>query len=223
MKIEHTSEIKSTRFFTTLSPKDKFPENMELKLSLRGTNILENFAWTFIDIHYLLMDRKKEMKRIILKNDDFSNSSFKLKINTGELVNKVRIGLYFKNEVSGNQYLDKILVEDNDPKISNLIFLPTLKEIIKDREPIEFLEKLRSMSSDNFQDLLDRDLPTLQALIDKAPEKVFYYWALADKIIKLTAISKLPLKYLDFAVESYYKEYHEGKLHLGLNHENILL
>ena len=32
MKIEHTSEIKSTRFFTTLSPKDKFPENMELNL-----------------------------------------------------------------------------------------------------------------------------------------------------------------------------------------------
>jgi hypothetical protein len=221
MKIEHTSEVKSTRFFTTLSPKDKFPENMELKLSLRGTNILENFAWTFIDIHYLLMDGKKEMKRIILKNDDFSNSSFKLKINTGELVNKVRIGLYFKNEVSGNQYLDKILVEDNDPKISNLIFLPTLKEIIKDREPIEFLEKLRSMSSDNFQDLLDRDLPTLQALIDKAPEKVFYYWALADKIIKLTAISKLPLKYLDFAVESYFNEYYDGKFRLGFNLENI--
>lgn len=223
MKIEHTSEIKSTRFFTTLSPKDKFPENMELNFSLRGINILENFEWAFIDFHYLLLNERKEIKRIILNQDDFSNSSFQLKINTGELVNKIRIGLYFKYDVSNDQYLHKILVDDNEPKISNLIFLPTLKEIIKDREPIEFLEKIRSMSIDNFQDLLDRDLPALHALIDKAPERVFYYWALADKIIKLTATSKLPLNYLDFAVESYYKEYYEGKLHLGLNHENILI
>lgn len=223
MKIEHSSLLTSNRFFTTLSPKNKFEENLRLTLALSGNNIIENFDWAFVDLHYQLMENKKEIKRIFLNRDDFRETPLSIKINTGDLLSKIRIGLYFKNEISSDQYLHKILVDDNEPKMSNLIFLPTLKEIIKDREPIEFLEKLRAMSNDNFQDLLDRDLPTLHALIDKAPERVFYYWALADKIIKLTATSKLPLNYLDFAVESYYKEYHEGKLRLGLNCENILV
>jgi hypothetical protein len=224
MKIEHSSLLTSNRFFTTISPKNRFEENLRLTLSLRGNNIIENFDWAFVDLHYQLMDNKKETKRIFLNREDFRETPFSIKINTGDLLSKIRIGLYFKKEVSPNQFLDKILVDDNDdPKISNLIFLPTLRETIQNKEPIEFIEKLRAMSSDNFQDILDTELPALHALMDKAPERVFYYWALADKIIKTTATSKLPLSYLDFAVESYFNEYHEGKLRLGFNLENILV
>jgi hypothetical protein len=222
MKIEHSSLLTSNRFFTTLSPKNRFEENLRLTLTLRGNNIIENFDWAFVDFHYQLMDNKKEIKRIFLKQDDFCETTLNLKINTGDLLSKIRIGLYFKKD-SANQFLDKILVDDNDPKVSNLIFLPTLREIIQNREPIEFIEKLRAMSTDNFQDLLDTELPALHALMDRVPERVFYYWALADKIIKISATSKLPLSYLDFAVESYFNEYHDGKFRLGFNLENILV
>ena len=223
MKIEHSSLLTSNRFFTTISPKNRFEENLRLTLSLRGNNIIENFDWAFVDLHYQLMDNKKEINRIFLKQDDFCETTLNLKINTGDLLSKIRIGLYFKKEVSSNQFLDKILVDDNDHKISNLIFVPTLRETIQNREPIEFIEKLRVMSIDNFQDILDTELPALHALMEKAPERVYYYWALADKIIKTTSTTKLPLSYLDLAVESYFNEYHEGKLRLGFNLENILV
>lgn len=223
MKIEHSSLLTSNRFFTTLSPKNRFEENLRLTLSLRGNNIIEDFDWAFVDFHYQLMNDKREIKRMFLNQDDFNETLLSVKINTGDLLSKIRIGLYFKREVSPNQFLDKILVDDNDPKISNLIFLPTLRETIQRREPIEFMEKLRCMSIDNFQDLLDTDLPALHALMDKAPERVFYSWALADKIIKTTATSKLPLSYLDFAVESYFNKYHECKFRLGFNLENRLV
>jgi len=219
MKIEHSSLLTSNRFFTTLSPKNRFEENLRLTLSLRGNNVLENFDWAFVDFHYQLMNDKREIKRIFLNQDDFNETSLSVKINTGDLLNKIRIGLYFKKD-SANQFLDKILVDDNDHKISNLIFLPTLRETIQRGEPIEFIEKLRSMSVDNFQDLLDTELPALHALMDKAPERVFYYWALADN---KTASGKLPLSYLHFAVESYFNEYHDCKFRLGFNLENILV
>ncbi|MBK8369228.1 MAG: hypothetical protein IPL10_18090 [Bacteroidetes bacterium] len=224
MKIEHSSLLTSNRFFTTISPKNRFEENLRLTLSLRGNNIIENFDWAFVDLHFQLMDNKKETKRIFLNRDDFRETAFSIKINTGDLLSKIRIGLYFKKEVSSNQFLDKILVADNDDhKISNLIFLPTLRETIQNREPIEFIEKLRVMSIDNFQDILDTELPALHALMEKAPERVYYYWALADKIIKITATSQLPLSYLDSAAESYFNEYHDGKFRLGFNLENILV
>ena len=144
MKIEHSSLLTSNRFFTTISPKNRFEENLRLTLSLRGNNIIENFDWAFVDLHYQLMDNKKEINRIFLKQDDFCETTLNLKINTGDLLSKIRIGLYFKKEVSSNQFLDKILVDDNDHKISNLIFLPTLRETIQNREPIEFIEKIWS-------------------------------------------------------------------------------
>lgn len=223
MKIEHSSLLTSNRFFTTLSPKNKFEENLRLTLALSGNNIIENFDWAFVDLHYQLMNNKKEIKRIFLIGEDFRETPFSIKINTGDLLSKIRIGLYFKKEVSSNQYLDKVLEDDNEPKTSNLIFLPTLRETIQRGEPIEFIEKLRAMSTDNFQDLLDTELPALHALMDRVPERVFYYWALADKIIKISATSKLPISYLDFAVESYFNEYHDGKFRLGFNLEKILV
>jgi hypothetical protein len=57
------------------------------------------------------MDNKKEIKRIFLKQDDFCETTLNLKINTGDLLSKIRIGLYFKKD-SANQFLDKILVDD---------------------------------------------------------------------------------------------------------------
>ncbi|MBK6984340.1 MAG: hypothetical protein IPH32_06100 [Bacteroidetes bacterium] len=104
MKIEHSSLLTSNRFFTTISPKNRFEENLRLTLSLRGNNIIENFDWAFVDLHFQLMDNKKETKRIFLNRDDFRETAFSIKINTGDLLSKIRIGLYFKKEVSSNQF-----------------------------------------------------------------------------------------------------------------------
>ena len=98
MKIEHTSHIKKNNYFSNITPKDRFNENLELSLSLRGESIPRNFERGFIDFHYQLMNHKIEIKRIFVNQEDLGNP-FKLKINTGDLLLKIRIGLYFKRKV----------------------------------------------------------------------------------------------------------------------------
>ncbi|MBK8368154.1 MAG: hypothetical protein IPL10_12260 [Bacteroidetes bacterium] len=74
------------------------------------------------------------------------------------------------------------------------------------------MEKIRRLDSENLESILDTDLPFLKALMDKGFRKVFYLWALSDTIIKMTAKSKIPLSYLDDAVELFYHEYYDGKI-----------
>jgi hypothetical protein len=57
-------------------------------------------------------------------------------------------------------------------------------------------------------------------LIDKVSDRVFYLWAISDKIVKMSSTSKIPLSYLDGAVESYFNEYYDGKVSLGLTLQN---
>jgi hypothetical protein len=218
MKIEHTSHIKKNNYFSSITPKNRFNENLELSLSLRGESILGNFERGFIDFHYQLMNHKIEIKRIFVNQEDLGNP-FKLKINTGDLLLKIRIGLYFKRKVS-NQYLDTSLMDFEVPDTSNFINISLLKHLISLGEKIEFLEKIRLMGPENFQHLIDTDLTNLEALIDKVSDRVFYLWAISDKIVKMSSTSKIPLSYLDGAVESYFNEYYDGKVSLGLTLQN---
>jgi hypothetical protein len=218
MKIEHTSHIKKNNYFSNITPKDRFNENLELSLSLRGESIPRNFERGFIDFHYQLMNHKIEIKRIFVNQEDLGNP-FKLKINTGDLLLKIRIGLYFKRKVS-NQYLDTSLMDFEVPDTSNFINISLLKHLISLGEKVEFLEKIRLMGPENFQHLIDTDLTNLEALIDKVSDRVFYLWAISDKIVKMSSTSKIPLSYLDGAVESYFNEYYDGKVSLGLTLQN---
>ena len=218
MKIEHTSHIKKNNYFSSITPKNRFNENLELSLSLKGESILGNFERGFIDFHYQLMNHKIEIKRIFVNQEDLGNP-FKLKINTGDLLLKIRIGLYFKRKVS-NQYLDTSLMDFEVPDTSNFINISLLEHLISLGEKIEFLEKIRLMGPENFQHLIDTDLTNLEALIDKVSDRVFYLWAISDKIVKMSSTSKIPLSYLDGAVESYFNEYYDGKVSLGLTLQN---
>lgn len=218
MKIEHTSHIKKNNYFSSITPKDRFNENFELSLSLRGESIPRNFERGFIDLHYQLMHNKTEIKRIFLNQEDLT-VPFKLKINTGDLLLKIRIGLYYKRQVS-NQYLDISLMDFEEPDTSNFINISLLKHLTSLDEKVEFLEKIRLMSPENFQHLIDTDLTHLEALIDKTSDRVFYLWAISDTIIKMSSTSKIPLSYLDRAVESYYNEYCDGKVGLGVTLQN---
>jgi hypothetical protein len=219
MKIEHTSHIKKNNYFSSITPKDRFNENLELSLSLRGESILGNFERGFIDFHYQLMNHKIEIKRIFVNQEDLGNP-FKLKINTGDLLLKIRIGLYFKRKVS-NQYLDTSLMDFEEPDTSNFINISLLKHLISHDEKVEFLEKIRLMRPENFQHLIDTDLTNLEALLDKVSDRVFYLWAISDKIVKMSSTSKIPLSYLNGAVESYFNEYYDGKVSLGLTLKNF--
>lgn len=219
MKIKHKTHIKNINYFSSITPKDRFNENIALTLSFKeGESISRNFERGFIDLHYQLMNNKIEIKRIFLNQEDLSNT-FKLKINTGDLLLKIRIGLYFKRKVS-NQYLDISLMDFEKSDTSNFINISLLKHLISFDEKVEFLEKIRLMSPENFQHLIDTDLTNLKALIDKVSDRVFYLWTISDTVVKMSSTSKIPLSYLDGAVESYYNDYHDGKVSLGLNLQN---
>ena len=215
MKIEHSSIIKTNSFFYSITPKERFSDNLELSLFLRGNNTDGNFERGFIDLHYQLIDNKTEVKRFFIRSEDLS-TPFKFKINTGDLVFKIRIGVYFTRKKSG-QHFHISLIDIFESEISNFITLPLLKELIAKDEKVEFLEKIRRLDSENLESILDTDLPSLKALLDKGSRKVFYLWALSDTIIKMTAKSKIPLSYLDDAVELFYHEYYDGKIALGFN------
>lgn len=218
MKIDHTSHINKNNYFSSITPKERFNENLELFLLLKGESISRNFERGFIDLHYQLMNDNTEIKRIFLNQEDLSNT-FKLIINTGDLLLKIRIGLYFKRKCS-NQYLDISLMDFEKPDTSNFINISLLKHLISFDEKVEFLEKIRLMSPENFLHLIETDLTNLKALIDKVSDRVFYIWAISDTVVKMSSTSKIPLSYLDGAVKSYYNEYHDGKVSLSLNLKN---
>jgi hypothetical protein len=215
MKISHNTALGKSRYFASIYPKDRFTPYLEIKMSLKGASVLNNFEYGFLDLHYSLFDGFREIERVMITKTDFINQTFLYHLNTGDLISKIRIGLYFneKNGIEGSLLIS--VIDISEPK--NLISLnfPQLKESILFGPTIGFLEKLRSIEADNFQHLLDRDLGALEALIDEASGRTFNLWVLADTILKSSASSKLPLLYLDLAVERYYNEYHEGKKRLG--------
>jgi len=216
MKISHNTILSKSRYFASIYPKDRFTPYLEIKMSLKGLAELDNFEYGFLDFHYSLFDGFRETERVMITKTDFINQTFIYHINTGDLISKIRIGLYFneKNRIEGTLLIS--VCDISEPK--NLISLnfPQLKESILFGPTIRFLGKLRSIEPENFQHLLDRDLGALEALIDEVSGRTFNLWALADTILKSSACSKLPLQYLDMAVERYNNEYHEGKKRLGL-------
>lgn len=218
MKINHTAHITSTRHFCTISPKDRFEQNLVLKLSFSNEKNIENFTHGFIDFHFQLFDGFKEIKRRQLTKDDFLQLSLEHYINTGELISKIRIGVYFQSNL--NHELNIILEETTDPPIDNSIDFSQLKQSIMFGPTIDFLENLRSMRHTTFESIISDRLSELENCMNEYAGKTFNKWVLADTILKLSAQSKIPFHFLDFAVENYFEEYDNGKKRLGLNYQN---
>jgi hypothetical protein len=158
----------------------------------------------------------------MLYQKDFIFQPFRYKINTGDLVSEIRIGIYLRQEAPGDQFLVKSLKDLEEAEISNSINFSRLKEVISHEPTIDFLQKIRAMNPQNFRQLLDRDLDALEALMDKGSNRVFNLWCLVDTIVKLVSSSKLPSYYLDMAVQTYFNEYADGKEALGFNNLEIL-
>ena len=218
MKINHTAHITSTRHFCTISPKDRFEQNLFLKLSFSNENNIENFTHGFIDFHYSLFDGFKEIKRRQLTKNDFLELSLEHYINTGELISKIIIGIYFQSNL--NHELNIILEETTYSPTDNSIGFSQLQQSIIFGPTVDFLEKLRSMRHTTFESIISDRLSELENCINEYSGKTFNKWALADTILKLSAQSKISLHFLDFAVENYFEEYDNGKKRLGLNYQN---
>jgi hypothetical protein len=217
MNINHTSTLVSNKLFCSFLPDNRYPQNLELSLSIKGGDVYENFDRGFVDFHYQMFNGKKEIKRIMLYQKDFIFQPFRCKINTGDLISKISIGIYLRQVAPGDQYLVKALRDLEEGEISNSINFNRLKEVISHEPTFDFLGKIRAMNPQNFRQLLDRDLDALEALMDKGPNRVFNLWCLVDTIIKLVSSSKLPSYYLDMAVQTYFNEYADGKEALGFN------
>jgi hypothetical protein len=218
MKINHTAHISSNKHFCTISPKDRFEQNLVLNLSFYNKNNIDNFTHGFIDFHYQMFDGFKEIKRRLLTKEDFLQLSLEHYINTGELISKIRIGVYFQSNL--NHELNIKLEETMDPPIDNSIGFSLLKQSIMFGPSIEFLERLRSMRHTTFESIISDRLSELENCMNEYSGKTFNKWALADTILKLSAQSKISLHFLDFAVENYFEEYDNGKKRLGLNYQN---
>lgn len=220
MKISHNTALSKSRYFASIYPKDRFTPYLEIKMALKGLSVSDNFEYGFLDFHYSLFDGFREIERVMITKTDFINQTFLYHINTGDLISKIRIGLYFNenNGIEGTLFIS--VCDISEPKNIESFDFHQLKESILFGPTVGFLEKLRSIKPENFQHLLDRDLGALEALIDEASGRTFNLWVLADAILKSSACSKLPLQYLDMAVERYHNEYHEGKKRLGFLTEN---
>ncbi len=218
MKINHTAHISANRHFCTISPNDRFEQNLILKLCFNHESNIDNFTHGFIDFHYRLLDGFKEIKRVQLSKVDFSELSFINNICTGDLLSRIRIGVYFRNNL--NHELKIELFETSDSPVDNSIDFDQLKYSITFGPTIEFLEKLRSMRHKTFETIINDRLSELENCICQYSGKTFNTWALADTILKRSAQSKIPLHFLDLAVENYFNEYDNGKKRLGLNFQN---
>ena len=217
MSINHTSTLVSNKSFCSFLPDNRYPQNLELSLSIKGGDVYENFDKGFVDFHYRMWNGKIECKRILLSQKDFIFQPFRCKINTGDLIIKISIGIYLRQKAEGDQFLIKSLKDLEEGEISNSINFNRLKEVISNEPNINFLQKIRAMNPQNFRQLLDRDLDALEAFMDKGSNRVFNLWCLVDTIIKLVSSSKLPSYYLDMAVQTYFNEYADGKEALGFN------
>jgi hypothetical protein len=218
MKINHTAHISSNKHFCTISPKDRFEQNLVLKLSFSNETNIENFTHGFIDFHYQLFDGFKEIKRRQLTKDDFLQLSLEHYINTGELLSKIRIGVYFQSNL--NHELNIKLEETMDSPVDNSVDFFQLQQSIIFGPSIEFIEKLRSMRHTTFASIISDRLSELENCMNEYSGKTFNKWALADTILKHSAQSKISLHFLDLAVENYFEEYDNGKKRLGLSYQN---
>lgn len=182
------SKYQITRFnrnknIVTISSQKGFERNLELFLSLRGEQAIENFEWAYIDLNYYLFDCFVERKRVILSYQDFLDP-YSLNINTGEFLFRIQIGAFF---VSKNPMysINADLIIRNQPGIPASLRMDKIHEAIIFGPTVEFLEIFRSMSDENFLQIINTDIDNLEARIDEGCGRHFNYWVLADRIQRI--------------------------------------
>jgi hypothetical protein len=172
------SKYQITRFnrdknIVTISSRKGFGQNLELFLSLRGDEAIENFEWGYIDLDYYLFDSFVERKRVILSYQDFLDS-YSLNINTGELLFRIKIRAFFVSKDPMYSINAELLIR-SQPGILASLRMDKVHEAIIFGPTVEFLEIFRSMSDENFIQIINTDIDNLEARIDEGCGRHFNY------------------------------------------------
>ena len=215
MKLSHHTQLLGKKHFCGFRSNFGFTPSFQTELSFETFNLnaLVNLRCS-IDFYYNLTNGVKERQRIHFTKVDLCDGVYNCSINSGDLINKVIISLYYEFSsravIDLNVSLTECLNQKNDGNFEQLI------NYLKRDELVNFVQELRSFLPHNFVLLLTRDLPTLEASIDKGSQQVFKKWAIADQIIRLAGTSKILLNCLDWAAEKYSNQYSLTKNNLGI-------
>lgn len=208
MKINHIALLEGTKHFTGYTGSPNFPPCFRIQLTSLTTELFEpgNNLYGFIDIFYCLPFGEKNKKRLQVRLEDFSDNTVIFYCNVGDLVERVRIGLYYDLPIA-------TLMEQTLEQVWETPALPCPNP----DQHIDLLEYIRTMQSDKFVRWYKRNYHPLQAPVDRASMGTFKNWAIASQIIRLVAMEKISNTHLDWAAQNLAGDYDFIKKGLGIN------
>ena len=218
MKQNQKTQLLGEKHFKVFYPKDRFPVKLFIELSIDNLDFADPSIEIRgnVDFYHTLIGDIKESKRFQFSDSDFKHGTFKCMVNTGDLVNKVAVSLFYTLPATVKLYFRHELSEAPD-SIFESGNIQRLYKSIKRNETLNVIEEIRDMAPWDFLQVITTDLPVLDALIDKVPGQAFNRWAITDKIIRLAGTGKIPLSFLDLAAQKYYTQYAKTKERLGIS------
>ncbi|MBL7893830.1 MAG: hypothetical protein JNK50_00960 [Bacteroidia bacterium] len=208
MKLSRTFVLEGKKHFTGFMPGEKgFPPYLEFKLTSLTSDLSDPDLEIngFVDvIHY--MWGEKFVRRFIINKSDFVNNTLSVHFSTGDLVQRIRVGLYYNLPVGS--LFEKELI-DVFPATHPLPYLFL-------NDPLDFIEHIRTLDSSEIRWLISRGLNTLQAPSGAGYMEDFKKWAICDRIIRLWACGKISANYLDWVVSNHSEVYCLIKNELGI-------
>lgn len=208
MKVNHIALLEGTKHFTGYTGNPNFSPCFSIKLTSLTTELFEpgNNLYGFIDIFYCLPFGQKDKKRLHVRLEDFKDNTATYYCTVGDLVERVRIGLYYNLPIA-------TLMEQT---LEQVWETPALACPNPDQQ-IDMLEYIRTMPADKFVRWYQRNYHAPQASIDGASMGTFKNWAIAGQIIRLVAMGKIRNTHLDWAAQNLAADYDLIKKGLGIN------
>ncbi len=208
MKINHIALLEGTKHFTGYIGNPNFPPCFRIQLTSLTTELFElgNSLYGFIDIFHCLPFGEKDKKRIQIRLGDFSDNIASYYCNTGDLVERVRIGLYYNLPIA-------TLMEQTLEQVWETPPLPCENPT----QQINLLEYIRTMPSDKFVRWYKRNYHAPQATIDGVSIGTFKNWSITNQIIRLVSMGKIESTHLDWAAQNLAGDYDLIKKGLGID------
>lgn len=209
MKLSRTFVLEGRKHFTSFLPgTEAFPPYLEFKLTSLTADLSnpELEINGFVDaIHFFWGE--KFVRRFIINKSDFVNNTLSVHFSTGDLVQRIRVGLYY--DIPVGSLFEKELI-DVFPSARPLPHL-----LLKD--PLDFIEHIRTIEASELRWLISRGLHALEAPSGAGSMDALKKWAICDRIIRLWSCGKLSSNYLDWAVEHCCNDYDLIKKELGID------
>lgn len=209
MKLSRTFVLEGKKHFTGFMPGEKgFPPYLEFKLTSLTSDLSDPDLEIngFVDVmHYMWGERF--VRRFIINKSDFVNNTLSVYFSTGDLVQRIRVGLYYNLPVGS--LFEKELID---------VFPAThpLPHLFR-KNPLDFIEHIRTLDSSEIRWLISRGLHTLQAPSGAGFMEDLKKWAVCDRIIKLWVCGEISANYLNWAAENCSNEYDLVKKELGID------